>query len=163
MYVGTNMGGLINVNAWKTKVASEKARIKSKATAYVQKKAYEVLLTAVKISPQFSGNFASNWVIVTTDNPARFYSYPQFIKDKTSPRSEGDMSGMEQNLSFNRELISRVKWNSNIKLENVTPKDEGGLLLDDMQQANEKFRPVNMVAREIGVMAYLKHTYRFVS
>jgi len=52
---------LKNINSWRTKTQSMKDRIKSSATSYVQRQVLTVLKEAVRVSPQWSGNYAANW------------------------------------------------------------------------------------------------------
>jgi len=156
--------GFGNVNAWKTLTEGAKSRVKAKATKYVQDKAYKVLLEAVKISPQFSGTFAANWVIEITGNPARFYTYPSLPKGKhTSDRFQGDMSNMASPLAFSKDIISQAKWNSNLRLVNLTPADEGGLLISQLDGPKYDLRPVNPIGKYVGVKVYLRQKFKFIS
>jgi len=155
--------GFGNINAWKNLTASAKKRIQTKATKYVQERAYKVLLDAVKISPQFTGTFAANWTIVITNHLAQFVPYRGMEYRIESDRYEGKMDGMSQNLEFQKEIISTVKWNSNISLRNITPNDEGGKLIDTLDGPNVRLRAVNPTGREIGVLVYLRQKYKFIS
>jgi hypothetical protein len=163
------MPTLMNVNAWKDKIESAKKKVHSTATEYVQKKAYTVAAEAIRISPQFTGTFAMNWVLVNKDNPARFQPHRdesmrfRMASGTLRPRQQGDMSGMQATLAYNKEISERLRWNSKVTLENVTSADEGGLLVSQMETANSYFRPANKVAREVGVTTYLKQKFRFIT
>jgi len=152
---------LININAWRNKIESDKRKIKSKATDYVQKKAKEVLMEALRVSPQWSGNYAANWVIETNQTG----SSTKTNKFKVTPwqaligaeKQAGDTAAINWNYTYiNKEVIENLRWNTKIRLTNhadIHPEMEAGTV---------KLRPVNLIPNGPGVIAHLKAEFPYL-
>lgn len=156
--------GSKNINAWIVKTQRQKENIKSTATDFVRRKAKEVLKTAVKVSPQFSGNLAANWQLeLTSTGGTRYLPYamrsPGFNWRKVTNSAKhkvGDTEALEYNLRYVNDFpLENLKWNSRIKLVNHAPQLE---LWESGQIAP---RPENALASK-QIIEHLKMRYKFV-
>lgn len=156
--------------------------VKLSATETVQLRVTKVLNEAIRVSPQWSGNYAVNWGIETNQNPV--FGYQRTLKvepwnqlkwwdtgvDKVTSTQKKFLSKhqgkyasyagapatiAEARKNDNRETIASIKWNTKIRLVNkaeVADLIESGLLTD-------KLRKVNMIPGNVGVVTYLKSKY----
>lgn len=148
----------INVNAWKKKTEAAKRKVKSSATVYVRAQAKKVLIEAVRISPQWSGNYAYNWILEVRSQPGaydpRFKVTPwQSLK---SPRQAGDAEVMSASMRYLDEMLEPIKWNSTIRLVNYSPVAE----LIESGQAN--LRPENLIPGGYGVIKHLETKFKYL-
>lgn len=60
------MTTLINIQNWMQMEKKARNKVEKKATDYVRARVKRVLDEAVRVSPQWSGNFAANWGIETS-------------------------------------------------------------------------------------------------
>ena len=148
---------LVNINAWKVKTASAKKKIKSSATSYVRKTVKKVFLEALKVSPQWSGDYVFNWRIEVTGYTFgynnRFKVNPwQSLED---PKYAGHPTAINAAKFGLDQYIEVVKWNSNVRLVNHAP-------VASLLEAGEVgLRPENLIAGQ-GVVSYLKSRYSFL-
>jgi hypothetical protein len=168
---------LMNVKNWQ--------QLKSKATGKVHKSAQDVvrarvklvLALAVKVSPQWSGNFAMNWTVAT--NYLGPGSYDRGMKvdpwqnlkwwdtgtDKVTDVQKAhnakydgawaSYAGAPKAIAKSKvreyEAIDTIKWNTKVSIVNHAP------VADIMDSVN--LRNVNLIAGKAGVIAYLKAKY----
>lgn len=153
------MGILGNLNAWKNKSDSAKKKIKQKATTYVQVKTKSVLTEALRVSPQWSGNFVANWEIVLSTNNRGGYTKKFKIADYKQLEGiaykVGDRPAINFALEQNKEIIEEIKWNSKIAIANNAE------IADEMEAGNIRLRPENAGA-ETAILAHLKQKFRFI-
>lgn len=153
------MGVLGGLNAWAVKSNSAKKKIKQKAGVYVQAKTKAVLLEALRVSPQWSGNFAANWDIVTSLNGQSGYTKAFKVDDwhsqKETAHKVGDRPAIAFNLMLNQDTIDSIKWNTKISITN------NALIADDMEAGNIKLRPENAGA-ETAILAHLKQKFPYI-
>lgn len=148
------MGMLKLKNQWLSKTKAQREQVKSTATKFVQDKAIKILKEALRVSPQYSGDYAFNWFLETNQIEA---GYDRRFKGKpwnqVTMRQQGDKRAINENLRVNMELIRQIKWNNKIRLVNKSPTAE---LLD---AGAVKLRPENLIEAPQGVLAYLKMKY----
>jgi hypothetical protein len=160
---------IANLNAWVGKTQAEKAKVKAKAGEYVRSKVRQVLREALIVSPQWSGNYAANWVIET--NKTGKGSYTSKFKvdpwtkliDSNKPygteKSAGHLEAIKWNLKYiNDEIIEQIKYNSIIRLNNYSP------VAEDIEQGNIQLREPNRASLPggTGVLAHLSAKFKFV-
>lgn len=129
----------------------------SKKFQAVAKQAFTMLVTN---SPQWSGNFTTNWnYSVNTPD----YSYtPSATKDEASfdrtPFEKGSDPAVAQTLSkvFN---LNGLSWRDTVFITNATPDDSGGYLGENMESGKVNLRPVNLVN---GKVALIRYTVDFI-
>lgn len=139
-------------------IAAKKAYVEEKATNHIQKICANLLYDAAMASPQWSGDYASNWRIVTDSIPG--YDPQLKVKNWQSveePFQMGDDFAVSIAVDRGRGAIDKVRWNMPIYLVNVTPVAD----LLDAGQVN--LRPVNKLSPEMSVVSYLKMNYRCMS
>lgn len=156
-----------------------RAKVQRSATELVRYRVQLVLQAAVRVSPQWSGNYAVNWTIETNQTGAA--SHSQFLKvdpwwalqwwdtgvdGKTKAdkhysarvgqgvaRAAGDAEAAEWSRAFNEKLIKGLKWNTNIRLVNKAPA------ADLMESGGVSLRQVNKVHGTAGIVTYLRAKY----
>jgi len=136
-------------------IEAKKAYAEEKATNYVKKICANLLADAATASPQWSGDYASNWRIVTDSIPG----YDPQLKVKPwqsveDPYEMGDDLAVSIAVDRGRGAIDKIRWNMPIYLVNVTPVAD----LLDAEEVN--LRPVNKLSPEMSVVSYLKMNYR---
>lgn len=156
------MGMLGGLNAWTNKSNSAKKRIKQKAGAYVQSKVKAVLLEALRVSPQWSGNFVANWVIETNKNKPKGSGYNKAFKQedwqrfRSVAKKVGDRPAIDWNIAYvNSDTIAEIKWNTKVSIVNYAP------IADDMEAGNIRLRPENAGA-QTAILAHLKQKFPYI-
>ena len=152
------MAFLKNINAWKQKSEAAKKKIKSSATLYVQNKVLTIYKEALKVSPQWSGNYAYNWTIEFTgykdgSYEKRFKVTPWQALYKYGAAKRGDPEAINAALANTMHLIEHIKWNSAVKLVNNSP------IADRIEAGTVKLRPENVIPGGQGVIAHLQTKY----
>ncbi len=151
---------LKNINSWKTKTQSMKDRIKSSATSYVQRQVLAVLKEAVRVSPQWSGNYAANWKLEV--NRQQGHYDPIFKQanwqDIRPPKYAGHPAAIAAAMAYSGDeyIKGLIKWNSVVRLVNYSPT---AALIDS---GEVKLRPENLVYAPEGVIAYLNMKYKYL-
>lgn len=152
-----------NINAWKAKTESAKLKIKASATEYVRRQAMIVLKEAVRVSPQFSGDYAYNWKLEVNrqegsyDNKFKPPGYDWKAVPVGERKQAGNVGVIADSLEYSREVIlPYIKWNSTIRLVNYSPTAQ---LLDSGQVT---FRPENLISPPEGVVAYLNTKFKYL-
>lgn len=141
-----------------TGIEAKKAYVEQKATNHIQKICANLLADAAMASPQWSGDYASNWRIVTDSLPG--YDPQLKVKNWQSvedPFQMGDDLAVSIAIDRGRGAIDKIRWNMPIYLINATPVAD----LLDAGQVN--LRPVNKLSPEMSVVSYLKINYRCVT
>jgi len=155
-FVGAKMGILeARIAKIQAGIEAKKAYAEEKATNYVKKICANLLADAATASPQWSGDYASNWRIVTDSIPG----YDPQLKVKPwqsveDPYEMGDDLAVSIAVDRGRGAIDKIRWNMPIYLVNVTPVAD----LLDAEEVN--LRPVNKLSPEMSVVSYLKMNYR---
>lgn len=170
---------VVNVQNWKQMEKKARDKVQRSATKLVQYRVALILRAAVKVSPQWSGNYAANWTIET--NQAGSASYTRFLKVEpwwdlqwwdTDPsgktraskhysarvgqgiaKSAGDGEAVAWSKALNEKLILGLKWNTNVKLVNRAP------VADLLDSGGVSLRNVNKIDGKLGVVLYLKSRY----
>jgi hypothetical protein len=154
----------INVNAWKSQSAEAKARLKVKAGEYVRRTAMKVFNEAVRVSPQWSGEFVSQWALVIGApnahglRPVRGYGRLKVTPWYTleNPRSVGDKSSYADNTRLAKLDVKEAKWNSIIMLVNTSPT------ADIVESYDFRPRKANYAAAT-PVLVYLKMKFDYLN
>lgn len=139
-------------------VAAKKAYVEEKANNHIKKICANLLYDAALASPQWSGDYASNWRIVTDSLPG----YDPQLKVKPwqsleDPFQMGDGMAVGVATGRGRSSISKIRWNMPIYLVNATP------VADELEAGTVNLRPVNKLSPEMSVVSYLKMNYRCLS
>lgn len=170
--------GLMNVKNWQQLKSKATGKVHNSATTVVRRRVSLVLNAAVKVSPQWSGDYAMNWTIETNQLGAGAYTSsfkvhpwqalqwwdtnPVTGKTRASTsysaktgqgiaRAAGDAEILAMSKAVNSGLIDTIKWNTQVRLVNHAP------VADFMGAVN--LRNVNLIAGKTGVIAYLRSKY----
>lgn len=170
--------GFLDINAWRRLIDKTEAKYRGRATEIVQLRARKVLDEALKVSPQWSGNYAANWRIESSTRHGGGWlknfkvdpwtdlewwdtgttSVTGAQKSHSAKAGKAKYAGapeaIEWNKRINYELISYLKWNSKIKLVNTAPVEDfiGAVPL----------RAVNLIAAPHGVIAHLEMKFPYL-
>lgn len=136
-------------------IAAKKAYAEEKATNHIKKICANLLYDAALASPQWSGDYASNWRIVTDSLPG----YDPQLKvspwqDLEAPYQMGDEPAVGIAVGRGRSAISKIRWNMPIYLVNVAP------VADELEAGTVRLRLENKLSPEMSVVSYLKMNYR---
>jgi len=173
---------LLNIQRWHDIEKRAKAQLKTRATIYVRSRIKKVFEDAIKVSPQWSGNYAANWTIETNATGVVGYNSALKVNPWTnlqwwdtavtgvtkeqakwasaSSKPRAKHVGAPRALKFARdqfnEKLLSVKWNTKVRIVNKSPVAE----LLDTEQVN--LRKVNLIPGHTGVMSYLKAKHTFL-
>jgi hypothetical protein len=149
----------IKVVAWKNKTEAAKRRVKSSATVYVRNQAKKVLLEAVRVSAQWSGNFAYNWFLEVAGNQGAYdrrFKVEPWQSLRGQERQVGDPR-VEQALKLHIEdMLLAIKWNSTVRLVNYAP------VAQMIEDGTVTLRPQNLVPAGYSVIKYLEAKYKIL-
>lgn len=154
------MAFIKNINAWKNKSQAAKKKIKQSATSYVRQRVLMVYKDILKVSPQWSGNYAYNWQISTRLNEVsprwdkRFKGVHNWYK--VEPKHAGDPEAINAAIRSAMGEIENIKWNSRISVVNYAP------IADAIEAGTVPLRPENLIPGGMGVIAYVKTKYKFI-
>lgn len=178
------MATLLDIRKWDRLLDRTRSNMDKKANDVVRTRVKKVYLDAVKVSPQWSGNYAINWGIETNQvKPATQMALkktpwttlawwdnnagdalskptgPAPGKDKSKPWAEH--RGAPAALALAKkgdtlEQIAQLKWNNKIKLVNMSP------IADQLDSGTLHLRNVNLIQGHVGVVSYLKAKYSFL-
>jgi hypothetical protein len=166
-----------NLNPWLAMTKAARKRIRSTATDYVKKKITLVFKTILKESPQYSGDFVSNWDIITNRTGSAGYAkttYKQqmdtaYAKLETSAdiknyygsaRQAGHPDAMVAPLRSGLEVIDTIKWNTKITIRNTSPAAKY-IKTGEMEP---RYRPVHRHLEGRAFVDYIlqKHKYNWI-
>lgn len=159
-----------NLNAWLLKTRAAKDKIKSKATDHVRSQVLKVFKTILKESPQYSGDFVSNWEIVTNINGASGYLEYRY-KDQLAEaavklgaknpeylamvRQVGHPDAIAYALRNGTEVIESIKWNTKVSIRNPAPI-AGDIATGHL---NPAYRPVHAHLEGQSFISYIKQKH----
>jgi hypothetical protein len=165
-----------NLNPFLKKTKAQRALIKSSATDFVKKKVTQILKTVLKESPQYSGDFVSNWQVVTSNNPDTGYSTDWYkslldaeyrnmnMKDSSQikayydkVRYAGHPEAMQEPMAKGLAVISTIKYNSRVTFINSSPI-AGSIKTGDM---DPNYRPVHRHLENRAFVDYIVQKYKY--
>lgn len=169
-----------NFEEWVKRSKAALKKVHLSANEVVQRRVKIVLNEAIRVSPQWSGNYAINWGIETnqTGSWSEQYSlkvdpwqdlewwdigvggmeasrHTDFRMSKGMAKSAGDGTALAfaRHTQNTYEKIATIKWNTNVRLVNKADVAEA------LDEGFIKLRKVNLIPGHIGVMSYIQHKY----
>lgn len=142
----------------KALVEKKKAAAEDIASKHIQKICYRLLDDAATASPQWSGDYASNWNIVSGRKP-RYDPYLKVIPWQNligEERARGDEIAVQLAIDRSYEPISKLRWNAKIRLVNTAP------IAEELEAMEVNLRPVNRLTPDVSVISFLKMKYRCI-
>lgn len=137
-------------------IAAKKVYAETKTLNHIKKTCANLLYDAALASPQWSGDYASNWNIVT----GSFASYNGQLKVipwqalRGNEKSRGDDIAVDIAVDRGMSAIDSIKLDSKIRLVNPAP------VAADLEAQKIQIRPVNKLDPDVSVVSYLKMRYR---
>lgn len=162
----------LNVNKMRKSLETLKAtrkKVADTADGVFRQKVYRVAELAARVSPQFSGDFVSNWHIVVDGNMpsyreggtgahvTSFTSLTGQEKYSVTPNQAGDLENIRPVLSRFAAQLRGVTVKSKIHLVNAAPLEVGNKG-DTMigPDGVEKLRAVNIIPGSVRIEQYLR-------
>ena len=165
-----------NLNSFLRKTKAQRALIKSTPTEFVKRKVTQILKTVLKESPQYSGDFVSNWQVVTANNPHTGYTKDWYknlldaeyrnmdIKDSKQIKSyydkvryAGHPEAIQEPLASGLAVISTIKYNTKVTLVNSSPIS-GSIKTGNM---DPNYRPVHRHLENRAFVDYIIQKYKY--
>ena len=139
-----------NLREFQKGTAAAKARLEGTVTAKYKKFVTRVFTDLVTHSPQWSGELAANWSVITTHQgvPSR-----QYWKYKPPVRQMGDKEAVNFALEGSKPVIASLRWNVKVSFVNPTPYSS------ELEAHPEKLRPVNLVDGQVVLARYIAQKY----
>jgi hypothetical protein len=151
------MAGVKNLNAFMSAMERAKTNLKSTVTQRYQKFVFLVLQDLALNTPQWSGDLAASWQVVTgakgsptplpatgfkANLPGKGYEWP-------APHQKGDRPAVDYALVNNSFIIESIRWNSKVSIQNINPTQD--------KLSEEALRPVNRpeISGDIMAAAYV--------
>lgn len=161
---------MIGINVQKLQVSLKRLqqvrkKVEGDAAAIFRKKIYWAAELAVMVSPQFSGDFVSNWHVVVDGNMPIYRqggSEPEIVavtnsQGKTVYRQNPKQAGDLQYAPMNRiaSQLRGVTLKSNVHLVNASALDTDGKYMIG-PDGKEKLRPVNIIPGALRIEQYVR-------
>ena len=130
-------------------------RVELALSGSFQKIVKQAFTMLVVNSPQWSGNFTSNWnYSVNTPD----YSYDEILA-KSDPDADRRPFERGRNPAVSRTLqkvanIGSLSWRDKVYITNATPDDAGGSLGSNMEAGTVRLRPVNLIDGKVALISY---------
>ena len=152
----------LNLNAFTNQTEAARSRIKQRATDYVQHTAHKVLKEVLAKSPQFTGDYAFNWVLEFGGSGTKFSHFGQYDDrfkwqdwrkvPNQKRRGLGHPVAVQANLAVQNPAsnLANIHWNSKIRLVNYAP------VAASIEAGGVDYRPQNSGAPVTGMRAYIK-------
>jgi hypothetical protein len=153
---------VFGVNKFIRKTEKQKALLKQRAGDYVQKMTRHVLRDLVLNTPQWSGNTAASWTVVTNQSGAAS-PYSQLYDsdwEDIDPRWIGDKEAWRVAWAANEATVRSIKWNTKISVRNNAPFAEE--LATDPTIENY-LRPGNYIPGDVMAINKVTAKYRVYS
>lgn len=116
----------------------------------------EVYKSIVMVSPQWSGNLASNWNYSAglPDLSYREITEKDLANSKVfQPYQVGSDPAVSTSLA-KADGTKMVPWRSSVFITNATPEDKGGYLVNGMSDGSVKLRAVNLVPAQGAILSF---------
>lgn len=150
--VGVTASGL---KKFESQLDKAMAQVEAKLSASFSEITREAFTLLVTNSPQWSGNFTSNWnYSVNAPN----YGY-QKIDGKDAPETDRKPFRRGMNPAVAKTLakvsdLSQVSWRDKVFITNATPTDTGGSLLEGMEDGSVNLRAINLIDGRAALIQY---------
>lgn len=114
---------VFGVNKFIRKTKKQKELLKQKPSEYVRRMTQRILTELVMLTPQWTGNTAASWRIVTSGVSASGGRSPLYREDwqNVTSKFRGDKEALQIALAENAAALASIRYNSKIKIVNVAP------------------------------------------
>lgn len=114
---------VFGINKYIRKTQKQKEILKKKPSEYVRKMTQRILTDLVLLTPQWTGNTAASWKVVTSSvapSTGNSRLYKENWQDVTS-KFRGDKEALQIALAENAAALASIRYNSKIKIINTAP------------------------------------------
>lgn len=149
------------------RVIKNKEKLLTNVTAAKRNLVVAVFTDIVNLTPQFSGNLASNWKIEVAGRQAGYSKIANYrVRDWRKTPKQYKMGDSPATTRAFKELnkVDDIRWNSRVSIVNYTPYAE------DIQNATVRgsgnvtdgftVRPVNTLNGEVAMVNYARMKYK---
>ncbi len=140
------------------RIAKQKNKLATTVTQAKQNLVTAAFEDVVRLTPQFSGNLASNWKIEIHGVPAGYKRIANYrVRDWRKVPKRYKMGDDPAVSRSNKELakVSAIRWNSRVSIVNRTPYAQ------EIQDAPAStIRSVNLVNGEVAMANYVRMKYK---
>lgn len=114
---------VFGINKFIRKTQKQKELLKKKPSEYVRQMTKRILTELVLLTPQWSGNTAASWKVVTSSSPASTAQSKLYTEDwqNITSKFRGDKEALQIALAENAAALAGIRYNSKIKIINVAP------------------------------------------
>jgi hypothetical protein len=170
------MGSTVDMAKWVKMSDAVMKGVHENANEKVRRRVKLVLDEAVRVSPQWSGNYAVNWGVETNQtgtwrqqrtlkvDPWRNLQSWDIGASETKAdhsrtalgwaKSAGDLTAIAAaKKNSNYENIASIKWNTNVRLVNRSQ------VAGELDAGTIKLRRVNLIEAPLGVKLYLQNRF----
>lgn len=151
----------VNMRLWQAASDKLKKRVRGRANEVVRLAALTVVKEAMRVSPQWSGNYAINWQLQFGPMAGSAYQttfkVEPFYKLRPNQKHLGHPDAINLGMARETELVQGLKWNHKLRLVNLAP------VAPLLANGEVKLRPENLVAGGVVVSEHLKSKFRGLS
>lgn len=114
---------VFGVNKYIRKTQKQKELLKQRPAEYVRRLTKRILTELVLLTPQWTGNTAASWKVVTSSVSPNTGHSRLYREDWQNVNSKfmGDREALQIALAENAEALNSIRYNSKIKIINVAP------------------------------------------
>lgn len=160
------MLGIYGVNALRAKIVKTKAKVGETATNFVKRKTTEILTELVNNTPQFTGDLAASWTVVT-NSFSPLYGYSPLKDDvgnynlsEYPAKFKGDKEALRIALAVNSSILASIKYNTIISIQNTSPT---AVKLQTGAIREGQLRPGNFIPGDVLAIKHTLNKFRFTS
>lgn len=142
------------------RIAKQKSKMLTTITQAKRNLVSAAFQDVVRLTPQFSGNLASNWKIEVHGVPSSYKRISNYrVRDWRRTPKQYEMGDDPAVSRSNKELakLSTIKWNSRVSIVNNTPYAQE---IQDAPGNGIKIRPVNLLGGEVAMANYVRMKYK---
>jgi hypothetical protein len=151
------------------KLEAVRAKLHKTAEGRFRQKLYYLYERAVMVSPQWSGDFASNWNIVVDGDMPVYKMWPEKLAASTVPvenpngtttyrmHQAGDPEAVRSSLGRGAAQLKKVTLKSRVHFVNATELrvDDSGTMMQGLDGI-ERLRPENVIPSHTSIEVYIR-------
>lgn len=141
-------------------LARARAKVITNANRAYRQQVYRMFEDVLMISPQFSGDYASNWRIVTSQGELGGY-LPWHRKGWVQTTHDLHKAGDPEAVTFARDRAARLPftYKDKVYFVNDTPLEFTGTTVTGPDGTTRRLRPENIIGGGVMIASYLKAKY----
>jgi hypothetical protein len=139
-------------------------RVATEADKQYRQKVFYMFKDLLNVSPQYSGDFVSNWRLVVNGTEADYRVWPaktghgKWDLAESRVFQKGDPDAV--NFAFTRAKFVAFGINDKVRFVNATPLGLTGTTVTDAQAVTLNLRPVNLINGGQRLLSYMNAKYK---